>query len=339
MSSRLSENISAWAQQFGDGWNRFWFTPSDPYTLCPMRLCIGLLALYFQLTYTPDLTRFFAEGGLLTPQLTEQWNGGVAGFNPAQFSYLSYCGTPEKLYAAHAVGAIVLVLMTIGLFSRTTTVLGLIVVLSYIQRAPMITTQLETVLAMLMLYLCLGPSGASWSVDRWWVRRRATGSAPLAHWERPRFSATIVVRLVQVHLCLAYVMMGLAKIRGVSVFGPDMVQDPWGAGVAVWWLAARPDSQWINFTWLRNWPLVVNFWTHAIVVFELLFPVLIWHRLTRPLMLTVAAAMWGSLALISGIAPFSLAMLIGNLAFFPPQTLRMLTGGGAASSASRPAVA
>jgi len=46
--------------------------------------------------------------------------------------------------------------------------------------------------------------------------------------------------------------------------------------------------------------------------------------------------MWGSLALISGIAPFSIAMLIGNLAFFPPETLRAMTGG---ATATKPALA
>jgi hypothetical protein len=92
----------------------------------------------------------------------------------------------------------------------------------------------------------------------------------------------------------------------------------------MWWVIARPDSPWVDLTWLRDRPFVLNAWTHAIVVFELAFPVLIWNRLTRPLLLCIAPLMWGSLAPVSGIAPFCLAMLIGNLAFFPPEVLRRL---------------
>jgi len=340
--ARLTEGISGWTAGFGTAWNRFWYTPSDPYPVGLMRLCVGLLALYFQLTYTPDLVRFFGDDGLLTPQLTQQWNVSAGGFNPGEYSYLSHLHTPAQLYTAHAIGTAILILMSIGLFSRVTTVLGLVVVLSYIQRAPMITTHLETVLAMLMFYLCFGPTGASWSVDRWLMRRKAAGPAPLAHWDRPRFSATIALRLIQIHLALAYAMMAIAKIRGVSIVTGDLGlewQDPWGSGTAVWLLIARPDSPWMDLSWLRNQPFIINAWTHAIVIFELLFPVLVWNRLTRPLMLTVAALMWGSLALVSGIAPFSIAMLIGNLAYFPPETLRAVTRGAGSSIPPRPALA
>ena len=327
MTDGNKSSFGTWAERFGDAWNRFWYTPSDAYPLGVMRVCVGLLALYFQLSYTPDLIRFFGDGGLLSPALTQQWNGGDGSFNPGAYSYLAICDTPGKLYAAHGISTAILVLMTIGLFSRVTTVLGLLVVLAYIQRAPMITTQLETVLSMLMLYLCLGPNGASWSVDRWLARRKASGPARLAYLDRPRFSATVAIRLIQVHLALACLMMGLAKVRQATMLGPGLELDPWGSGEAVWMLISRPQSPWVNLAWLRDWPHVVNAWSHAIVIFELTFPILIWNRLTRPLMLCIAPLMWGSLALISGVAPFSLAMLIGNLAFFPPEILRQVTGG------------
>jgi hypothetical protein len=67
---------------------------------------------------------------------------------------------------------------------------------------------------------------------------------------------------------------------------------------------------------------MVNAWTHAIVLFELLSAVFIWNRLARPLLLALAIPMWLSLALISGLAPFALIMLTANLAFFSPHFLR-----------------
>ena len=51
--------------QFGHGWNRFWYTPSDPLPLSLIRVATGLLALYFILTYTADVSHFFSEKHVL----------------------------------------------------------------------------------------------------------------------------------------------------------------------------------------------------------------------------------------------------------------------------------
>lgn len=61
---------------------------------------------------------------------------------------------------------------------------------------------------------------------------------------------------------------------------------------------------------------LIQSWTLAIVLFEIGFGVFIWNRTARPLLLLIAILMWCSLALISGIAPFCVAMLIASFAFF-----------------------
>ena len=38
------------SEKGGAGWNRFWYTPSDPYTLGVMRLLVGLVMTYWYLT-------------------------------------------------------------------------------------------------------------------------------------------------------------------------------------------------------------------------------------------------------------------------------------------------
>ncbi|MCE9547456.1 MAG: hypothetical protein K8T25_18445 [Planctomycetia bacterium] len=333
MATSTSGYSGELVDRFGRGWNRFWYQPSDPYVLGALRMMTGLLALYFVLSFTPDLIRLFGDGGLLPNSVSEHWymEANSNGLNPTRLSFLSHLHTTNELYAGHAIAAAVLVLMTVGLFSRVTTVLGLYVVLSYIHRGPQLATQVEAVLAILMFYLCFGPTGKAMSIDRWLaVRRARKNPAALAQLNRKYFSATIVTRLIQIHLALGCLMMGLSQLRGVMVINPTTGlewQDPWGAGMAVWWMIARPESRWLNMTWLRNWPLLVNAWTHAIIFFELAFPVLIWNKLARPLMLLSALLIWGSLALISGIAPFCAAMLIGSLAFVSPEALRRGTGG------------
>ncbi len=194
-----------------------------------------------------------------------------------------------------------------------TAVLAWLAMLSYFQRGPMLIGQTELVMAMLMFYLCLGPCGARFSLDRLLAKRRHRDQAvQLAKLDQPRVGATISLRLIQVHLTVAYLMMGLAKMNSVG----------WLQGDAVWWIAARPDTRLIDLTGvLADQIYLINAWSHAIVIFELAFAVFIWNRLARPLLLLLAVPMWCSLAVISGLSTFSLAMLVANLAFVSPCVL------------------
>jgi hypothetical protein len=198
--------------------------------------------------------------------------------------------------------------------------LALVVVLSYIHRATMLTGPFEPILAMTIFYLCLGPAGARYSVDAWRRRRRAAqhGGVEETLEVAPSTSATIATRLLQLHVSLVYVMMGVAKLADPT--------DVWWLGEAMWWLAAQPDSRLVDVAWLlADHPYVLNAWTHAQVIFELAFGLLIWNRLARPLLVIAAAAMWLLLALVSGLPLFCLMMFIASLAFVSPAVVLTLT--------------
>jgi hypothetical protein len=218
-------------------------------------------------------------------------------------------------------------MFTLGLWTRITSVLALMVVLSYIHRAPMLTAELEPILVLVMAYVCLGSlffgSGpAPLSLDRWRARRNETTAASEARRRDPladrSLAATIAVRLVQVHISVVYLMMGLAKLAE-----PSTSEEPgvWWLGDGIWWLIAKPDGPLVDFTALHDNIYVLNAWTHSIVLFEIAFGILIWNRLARPLLLALAVPMWISLALVTGLVPFCLMMLIANLAFVAPQSL------------------
>ena len=132
---------------------------------------------------------------------------------------------------------------------------------------------------------------------------------------RSRFvSATVATRLLQIHLCAACLMMALGKL----------FSEVWWDGSAVWWLIAKPESRLVDLTWLAGAPFVFNAWTHAIVASQLTFPVLVWIRLARPLVLVTSALAWLSLVPITGQAAFALTMIVANLVFVRPGTMRKL---------------
>jgi hypothetical protein len=96
--------------------------------------------------------------------------------------------------------------------------------------------------------------------------------------------------------------------------------DSWWNGLGTWWLMTRSESRLVDLTWLP--PQIVEILTHSVVLFELVFPILIWNRLARPLLLGIAVVMWTVMALMTGQVLFSLMMLVANLAFISPAPVR-----------------
>jgi hypothetical protein len=66
--------------------------------------------------------------------------------------------------------------------------------------------------------------------------------------------------------------------------------------------------------------------THITVLWETFYCFLIWPKLTRPVCLAMAVGVHLGIAVCLGMPTFGLAMLIGNLAFVPPETVRAAGG-------------
>jgi hypothetical protein len=275
-----------------------------------MRLLVGLIVVYLHTTLSLDLVALFGPDGLLPA-------AEIAPLEGRTFSYLNYLSTPGELWTAHLAGLVILVLFTAGLWTRWTTILALVVFLSDINRAPMITSLTEPIVAMVMLYLCLAPCGRRFSLDALLERRRARLTVKPGESPSPLSTmATIATRLIQVHLALWVAMMGFSKLGG----------EVWWLGTAVWWLATRPDSRLVDVTGLYRYPMLIDAWTHAIVLVELAFPVLVWVPLARPLMIALGLVVWASVGLLTGDVPFALMMGAASLSFVPPSALLSCCG-------------
>jgi hypothetical protein len=291
-------------EAIGHGWNRFWFTAIDPLPLAVLRFGTGLVTLLHLLSFNRDLTRWFAANGILPAAVIRNLDA-LAGSRGYDYSFLFYVQTPTELWLVHVAALVIALAFTLGFLTRVTSVLTLLIVLNYSHRAPMLTGQLEPVLSMLLFYLCFGPAGARLSVDSLLL--------PRFGWKSPERSvaAGVVIRLIQVHGAAFYAMFGLTKLFG----------EAWWSGDAIWLVLAQTHSRPINLSWLRDYPRILNAWTHAIVAYELLFPVLIWNRYARPLLLALGVVIWLSIGLITGLVPWALAMLLVNRAFVPAEDI------------------
>lgn len=288
------------------GWNRFWFTPADPTTLCLIRVLAGLMLFYTHAIWTLDLEAFFGEHSWFSRDVIAQAN--QSGYS---WSLLSWCRSPPALWSLHVAALTTFAMLTLGLWTRGVSVLAFVFTVSYSHRTPGALFGLDQINGLLSMYLMLGPSGSLLSVDAW--RARGKGQAT----DSPSVTANLAIRLMQCHMCVIYFFAGLSKLQGLS----------WWNGFAFWGGIANQEYQTLDLTWLSDWPLVINALTHLTVAFELSYCVLIWNRWTRPLVLMAAIVLHLGIVFALGMPTFGLAMLIANVAFIQPTLLRTLIEG------------
>ena len=296
---------SSWTEDFGRVWNDFWFRPADPTLVSLMRIGVGLMALLHLACYSGDLVRWFGVDGLLPTQTVDAILGGGSTFHP---TYLSVVSSPATLWIIHACGLVAALSLTLGLFSRSSAAVTALATLAITNRAPVISGQVEPVLVFMLLYLCIAPAGARFSLDA--LLRPILPSQPFAyfiHRDEPSFLANLSLRLMQVHFAAFYLMMALSKTYG----------DAWWDGAAAWQLIAQTHSRPLDLSALRGSEFLLNAWTHFIAWTQLLFPFLIWNRFSRPVLLAAATLTWISMLPLTGLTSFCLLMLVGLACWSP----------------------
>ncbi len=329
---------------FLSGWDRFWFTPADPTVLAFIRICTGLVLTYIYLTCLGEVQNFVGPdawidsqaigelsdmelmsklfpGGSMPEQMQpmHHWNFKF----PAIYVLVQNRFCVELLYGFFLVGMICL---TLGVFSRAAAVVAWIGHLSFVQRSFLTWFGMDAVLAMLTLYVMIGPSGAVWSLDNLFRRydksRRALGDRgqpPRDESPAPSWTANLAVRLIQIHMSIIYVCSGCSKLQGQR----------WWDGTAVWYTMNIPEFQLVDSRWMATIPwmawfplLMSNIAVGLTIIFEIGFPFLIYVRVLRPLTLFVGLGLHAAIGIFIGLGGFGAAMLTGLSSFLNPTSLR-----------------
>ena len=297
----------SWLRPAATAWDRFWFTPSKPHTLALIRILGGGMLLYTHAVWSLGLTDFLGAKAWVTAAAANKLGQGLDGRN-FTFSYLNYVESPALLWTLHLAGLVVFAMLTVGLYTRVVAPLAFVITVSYCHRLSGALFGLDQINVLLATYLAIAPCGAAFSIDRLLA---SGGRKPP---DTNHVMTTIATRLIQIQMCVIYLFGGIGKMRG----------ELWWDGSAVWFAAANLEYQSVSLTWLVHQPWLIALLTHITVFWETFYPVLIWPRLTRPIFLAMAVAVHGGIAIFLGMPTFGLVMLIGNLAFVPPEMVEQL---------------
>jgi hypothetical protein len=224
------------------------------------------------------------------------------------WSHFDLSDSAVWLWGSHVAALIVFALFTVGLWTRWTSILSFLFVVSYANRATGSLFGLDQVNCFLTLYLSISHCGTRYSFDA--LRRGRGGS-----WgELQSVNNTIATRLIQLHLCIVYLFAGLGKLQG----------NLWWNGEAIWGAIASYEYQTLDLTWLCQAMWLVNALTYLTVAWEISYPFLVWPKLTRPIFLGMAVFVHIGIGLAMGMLTFGLIMMYANLSFVPSEFIAKL---------------
>ena len=301
-ASTLGRFAASWSR----AWNNFWFSKRDPGMLGLIRIFVGSIVFYTHIVWTFGLDGFLGNQAVLPSNYRDQIFG-----NSFAWSHFDLVSSHNVLFVLHIVAILVIAMFTVGLFTRWTSVLTALIVISYANRATGALFGLDQLNAFLCLYLAVGNSGGAWSIDALRFAKRETDQVARAgQGGRLDTSTNISIRLIQVHMCVVYLFAGIGKLQG----------ETWLTGEAIWLALASYEYQTLDMTWLSGHLWFVSIITLVTLAWEVGYPALVWPKLTRPIVLALAIPIHLGIGICMGMMTFGLIMLAGNLAFIEPRS-------------------
>jgi hypothetical protein len=193
-------------------------------------------------------------------------------------------------------------------------------------------------MTILLFYLMFSPCGVVYSLDRmirqWWVKAKPdvvhwwygllrrplpaemVPADPVPETPTPSVAANVVIRLLQIHVCIVYLFSGLSKLQGPA----------WWNGGAIWLTLGNYEFAPMQFEFYLKFLRLLG--SHQLLydgfmtigglftlIFEVGYAFLIWRPRLRWLFLAAAVILHGGIGLFMGLKTFSLMMLVMNMAF------------------------
>jgi hypothetical protein len=198
---------------------RFWFTPVDPLALRVVRVCAGVLFLAWLLPFAGNLDALRPPRMVRPASVRRSGEAAQRSAAPLGWSALYLFGDSSSALAAYywlSIAAIVM--FTLGLWTRLTSVLTWLAVASF-TAIPVLDYDGDALLLLLAFYLMVGhllagqrrtdlsPLARVFGELPAWLRRRTEEERRLS------VGANVALRLLQVHFALVIVTAGLHKLQ------------------------------------------------------------------------------------------------------------------------------
>jgi len=277
---------------------RFLLAPARATPFAALRIGLAAALLVQALQVAPMFLGFYHHGGLLRGPLMDAFATGHVPALGRLVPALAQGGARESLILTICgllyVGS--LVAMLVGWRTRVVTCAVWLLHWLFVALAPHTNYGVDAFANMFLFYLLWAPAGATLSLDH-----RAGRTS-----DRPREASRLLLRVMQIHLCAAYLFTGVEKASG----------EQWRSGEAIWRSLTTQGYAAFDFTWLAHYPRLVMLAGWSVLIVEIGYPLFIWPRRTRRLWIAAVVAMHAGIGIFMGLHVFAAVMIVLTVALF-----------------------
>lgn len=304
---------------------QYWFGYGSPAAIGVMRILIGIatflnLLITFSefdswytergyvpqaaaLRYTPmklDDTFWFFGTHHSTIRFTNPFTHEAVALVPVRFNLLAGVTDSRVTFAFWIVTLAACLLMTVGLWTRISSIVLAICIVTLHHRNAMILHGGDSLQRIAVLYIALAPAGASCSLDRLirlWRGKIAPGPVRVSMWPQ---------RLITYNLALVYFTTVWHKWGG----------DQWRSGIATWFPARLNEFKRFPVPGFVNEVPFVYFTTYGTLATELALATLVFYKPLRKWVLFAGLMMHGFIEYSMNIPLFSFTICSLYVAYF-----------------------
>ena len=274
-------------------WIRFWFSLANPVGLHTLRFLAGMLFIFWLIVLAGNQSAFFGLAGWVDRDAASKLR---EDFQTSWSILYLFDSNPSWVNAVYWGAFPIFILFTLGLWTRITSVLTWVLVVSFIAN-PVTRLDAEPLLGVLAFYLMIGyVLLGQWDQHISWPDRILGSNRTIlfGRGEQPTsVAANLSIRLLQVHFAIVVVTSGLHKLQSGD----------WWAGVAFWYPLHPPfettlDSLSAERAHAPQQLFFLSLIQYIFLAWELGFPLFAWRKSWRLVLLGGTLIGWiGCLAI------------------------------------------
>lgn len=290
-------------KNFISGWNEFFYRKSSAETLCVFRMILGFLLVLNGVSLIEDFYEWFGIGDRALVPLEDSFTF-YSNFRINLFNYLS----PTVYSAWFILFAYILssFTMMIGFWSRTSTFISFVLLVTLQNRNYAILNSGDTLLRCMLFPMIFAPTHVLFSVDCY-LRKGIN---------RPCDTQITILplRLLQLQFSVVYLSTALFKLKGID----------WVDGSAVYYTSRLLNFQRVVLPIVFDYPSFVKAATWSALFIEFAMGTLVWVKEFRVWVLAAGIILHLSIEISMSIGFFEWVMIAGYILFITPEDLKWL---------------
>jgi hypothetical protein len=270
--------------------------PGSPRPLATLRMGVSGVLLFQAFMIVPNLEDLFGPHGVIQWPVSDRWiTAGAPRLRWYAEALAPFDVEPMTVVrGVFALYVVSLACLFAGWRTRLAAVLTWVLHLSFKMTGSAGAYGVDHFANIALFYMVWMPVGDCASLDRQ-AGRRPGGQSP---------AARLSLRVLQLHLCIAYFASGVEKATGAD----------WWSGDVMWYSLMRPDLGVFDYSWLAHaeWVTVLIAW--GTLILELGYPIYTWLPWTKKAWAWAVVGMHAGIGILMGLWTFSGIMIVLNVA-------------------------